>query len=274
MSERSTYVLGTEAAEMARLGLQHRVWREVMLGAWRRAQLQEGMTVIDVGAGPGYATEDLCDAVGASGHVLAVERSDLFVDRLRSLAAASPSISLDVHQLDLMTAAPIGPADFAWCRWVASFVSDVGQLAGWLARSLKPGATAVFHEYLAYDTWKFAPPSGVLDEFVREVMSSWRASGGEPNVAPSLIGALRAHGFRIISTRPHVAATTPADLWWRWPAAFINVNAERLASLGRVTPEWASAVRDALAHAERDPDCVMTTPMVLEIIAERLPAVG
>src|SRR6266513_624084 len=50
------YVLGTHDDEVARLGLQHRVWRPRALDAWRRAQFTRGQTILDIGCGPGYAS--------------------------------------------------------------------------------------------------------------------------------------------------------------------------------------------------------------------------
>jgi len=61
---RGDYVLGTHDAEVVRPGLQHRVWRESTLAAWRRAGIRPGWRVVDVGAGPGYATWDLAELVG------------------------------------------------------------------------------------------------------------------------------------------------------------------------------------------------------------------
>ena len=69
------YVLGTEDAEITRLGIQHRVWRPYVLDAWARAGIEPGMKVVDVGAGPGFVTIDLAEQVGRDGAVLAVERS-------------------------------------------------------------------------------------------------------------------------------------------------------------------------------------------------------
>jgi len=43
------YVLGTHDEEIARLGLQHRVWRPTVLDCWYRAGITVGSTVIDVG---------------------------------------------------------------------------------------------------------------------------------------------------------------------------------------------------------------------------------
>ena len=41
MNKERDYVLGTHDEELARLGLQHRVWRPVVLDCWRKA----GITV-------------------------------------------------------------------------------------------------------------------------------------------------------------------------------------------------------------------------------------
>src|SRR5262245_48840980 len=61
------YVLGTRDDEVARLLLQHRVWRPRALDAWRRAGFTTGDTIIDVGAGPGHASVDLAQIVGPAG---------------------------------------------------------------------------------------------------------------------------------------------------------------------------------------------------------------
>ena len=55
MTERD-YVLGTHDEEIARLGLQHRVWRPTVLECWQRAGISRGNKVVDVGAGPGFAS--------------------------------------------------------------------------------------------------------------------------------------------------------------------------------------------------------------------------
>jgi len=64
------YLLGTRDDEIARLGLQHRVWRAQMLDGFRRARFAPGQTILDVGAGPGFATADLADTVGPGGKSL------------------------------------------------------------------------------------------------------------------------------------------------------------------------------------------------------------
>ena len=49
-----------------------------------------------------------------------------------------------------------------------------------------------------------------------------------------------------------------------------EVSSSRLIEMGRINQEFADQVRDDLAKAEKNPNAVMITPMVLEIVAEKL----
>lgn len=267
---RGDYVLGTEDDEVARLGVQHQAWRPEVLESWRRAGLGPGARVLDIGAGPGWATWDLAEAVGPEGRVVAVERAERFVGVLKAERAGRQLAQVEVVDGDLMTTAPLPGHDVAWCRWVASFVPSVPQLVEWIRGSLRAGGRAVFHEYAAYGTWQFAPPRPQLHGFIQEVMASWRAAGGEPDVAGPLIGALRRGGFHVRSARPLVFTTKPGELIWRWPTGFVATNVRRLVDLGRVSAAWGDTVLAELAEAEADPEGFMLTPLVLEVIAERV----
>ena len=58
------YILGTDEEELARLELQNQVWRPHVLKCWREGGIATGSHVLDVGAGPGYASADLAALVG------------------------------------------------------------------------------------------------------------------------------------------------------------------------------------------------------------------
>ena len=263
------YVLGTHDDEINRLGLQHRVWRPHVLAAWQRAGLTTGARVLDVGAGPGFATLDLAELVGPSGRVVAIERSARFVASARERCARAGCEHVAVHELDLMSdALPEGEFDVAWCRWVASFVSSPATLVAKIAAALRPGGRAVFHEYLNYATWRYIPDLPRVSEFVQHVMASWRASGGEPDVAGELPALLSAHGIAVTHAQPLVFTARPADFLWQWPAAFVEVNLARLQQLGLVDAHWTEAVREELRAAARA-DSLVVTPMVLELIAQK-----
>jgi len=265
------YVLGTHDEELARLGLQHRVWLPVVLDCWHRAGVTVGKRVLDVGAGPGYATVDLAEIVGPTGEVIALERSQNFVRAMEEACRARSLTNVKIHEIDLMTDdLPAVDYDFAWCRWVVSFVNDPALLIRKLARVMPKRSLSIFHEYGHYETWRFLPRLPMQERFREHVIATWRESGGEPDGAARLSELLADNGFAIRSARPHVFCLRPRDYMWQWPATFIEIYLPRLIQMGRIDQSFADQVRAALANAEKNPNALMITPLVLEIIAEKL----
>jgi len=265
------YVLGTHNEELARLGLQHRVWRSVVLDCWRRAGVTVGKRVLDVGAGPGYATVDLAEIVGPNGEIVALERSGNFIRAMEETCRARSLSNVKIQQLDLMTdELPIGNYDFSWCRWVLSFVNDPATLIRKLGDVMPRSTVAIFHEYGHYETWHFFPRLPNQERFREHVIATWHESGGQPDGAVPLATLLPANGFAIRAARPHLFCVRPTDYMWQWPATFIETYLPRLIEMGRINQEFADRVRDELANAEKNPNAIMITPLVLEIVAERL----
>jgi len=271
MNKERDYVLGTHDEELARLGLQHRVWRPVVLDCWRKAGITVGSRVLDIGAGPGYATVDLAEIVGPAGEVVALERSNKFVNALREAVRARSLANVKIHELDLMTDSfPEDEFDFSWCRWVLSFVSDPALLVHKLGNAMRKGSMSIFHEYGHYETWRFFPRLPNQERFREHVIATWRESGGEPDSATSLPALLSANGFVIRSATPHIFCVGPNDYMWQWPATFIATYLPRLIEMGRIDQKFADQVRADLAGAEKNANALMITPLVLEIIAEKL----
>lgn len=269
-TQERNYVLGTHDEELRRLGLQHRVWRPTVLDCWYRAGITVGSKVLDVGAGPGFATLDLAETVGPTGQVIALERSQRFLGAARSVCQIRGLSQVVFHELDLMTDTwPKLAVDAAWCRWVACFVSSPVDLVRKMADSLRPGGRAIFHEYANYASWRWLPQRPLLEDYVRQVMKTWRGSGGEPDIGLELPQLLHQAGFIVRETTPRVFCVRPTDFMWRWPAAFIDSGLNRFLELKEVTETWADTVRQEFQSAQADSTTLMMTPLVLEIVAEK-----
>ena len=264
------YVLGTHNEEIARLGLQHQVWRPHMLDAWARAGMTRGSRVVDFGAGPGYATCDAAEIVGSLGQVTAIERSPHFLEFARHELKRRNLSWVNILESDLMAASiNLTGFDIAWCRWVASFVSSPSRLLKRIAASLRVGGRVAFHEYLDYSTWRMIPDSPSLMEFVTNVMVSWRDAGGEPNIVAQLLPLMPEEGLAVISLKPLIFAAKPADFVWQWPASFAMSNSERLVEMGLMKRADADRLQNDFRESANNPSAVMMTPLVLEIIAEK-----
>ena len=270
MSPERDYVLGTHDEESARLLLQHRVWRPRALDAWRRAGFTVGQTLLDLGCGPGHAAVDLAEIVGPTGRIVAIDRSRRFLDTLEATRRHRGLDQIMPLELDLNTVGPPpGDADGAWARWVFAFVKHPRALLARVGGALKRGGVLVVHEYFDYRTWRLAPRSPEIEEFVQVVMESWRADGGEPDIGLDLPGWLAELGFTTTSLRPIIDVVLASNFVWQWPAGFIRVGLARLAELGHLTAARARSIADALAAREAAPHTLMVTPALIEIIAVR-----
>jgi ubiquinone/menaquinone biosynthesis C-methylase UbiE len=269
-TERS-YVLGTDDDEIARLGLQHAVWRPRVLDAWHNNGFASGQRVLDVGCGPGHASLDLAELVGPHGEVMGVDRSARFLRAARKMANERGLRNCVFEECDLdREDLPVREADGAWCRWIFAFVTQPRSLLARIHRALKPGARLVIHEYFDYAAWRLAPRSEIFETFVGAVMQSWRKAGGEPDIALALPAWLAQLGFAVHHVTPIVDAVRPSDFVWQWPAAFVRTSLARLVASGDLADDQAEAVAHVLQEYEDTGWARMITPGVLEISATRL----
>ena len=270
MAKEQDYVLGTHDEEIQRLGLQHTIWRPVASAAWRRAGFTAGHTLVDVGCGPGWASLDLAGITGPRGRVIGLDRSRRFLDAAAAAANARGIRHVEWVELDLDEhALPEVEADGVWSRWVYSFVRRPQELLRKVAALLKPNGTMVLHEYVDYRSWRLSPAREEFEDFVNEVMASWREQGGEPDIGLSLPRWLEEEGFEVRELRPLIELPRPADFMWQWPNAFVDVGLRRLEDLGRISAERADGIRRAFRESQESPGAFQITPTVIEIVAMR-----
>ena len=129
-------------ANQARLD---RVFAPLTKGLIAAAALKTGEHVLDVGCGCGETSLIAADAVGAGGHVLAIDISVPMLDHAKSRAAASAGKTrapIEWLQADAMTH-PFSPqADLLISRFGVMFFADPEAAFANLRRGLKPGARA------------------------------------------------------------------------------------------------------------------------------------
>ncbi len=267
----TSYVLGTDETEKTRLRDQHRIWRDDTLALWQRAEIVSGSHVLDVGAGPGFASADLCDLVGPTGRVVAAERSIHYIKACLEIKATHSYNNFFIQSVDLMSdPLPEGPFDATWCRWVCSFLPDPDVLIQKIAKVVRPGGRAVFAEYANYESWRMLPNEPMVDTFVSRVISRWKNTGSTANAAPLVLSALQKHGFEILETTPRIFCCGPGDPHWTWVTAYMKINTARNLSDGLITSDWAHGFLNMLERCETLGTPRMLTPMVLEIIARKI----
>lgn len=258
------YIIGTNDAELKRLGLQHTLWRESGLGVWRRAGIRPGMRVLDVGCGPGYASYDLAQLVGPEGEVVAIDQSEFFLAALREGARNRGLENIRTIHAPLDTFDwPDAEFDAVWTRWVLCFLPDPYAALQGIKQALKPGGVFVAQEYVDYRSFRLEPSEPVFDRFVSAVEASWAHFKGDPNIARRFPAWFSELGLEIDEMTPVLYAARPADPIFRWPITWLEEAPARLVELGFLSRDDADAFLEFLDRRAADPDTLLMTPCVL-----------
>ncbi len=268
MSTTKEYALGTNDAELVRLGVQHKLWSASAFAIWERAGIAAGKTVLDIGCGPGYTSMDLAGLVTSSGKVIAVDESARYIDYLK-LQARTLGFSHvdafvgDVQKLEL----PAASIDAAYQRWVLCFVRSPEAVIEKVAHALKPGGVFALQEYMNYEGILLAPEGKAFRRFVTVVVEAWRRHGGDAEVGLRLPTLLAKHGLTPTEIRPLHRVARPHSQLWTWPTIFIRTYAPKLVEEGALTLAEQKALEREWKERSNDPTSFFCSPPMVEIIA-------
>lgn len=269
------YVLGTDAVELERLGLQHRLWADAAHSLWRRAAFGPGDRLLDVGCGPGYASVDLAQLVGPTGAVVGVDESERFVAEANRRFDALGLDHADARAGDVQRLEEAFPGehaasfDGAYARWVLCFVSDPAAVVAGVAALLRPGARFVVQDYFNYRTMTLAPREPRFDELVDAIHRSLTDRGGDPDVMGRMPAMLDDAGFDLAHLDVQQRIARPGDAMMGWPDTFWASVVPRLVSGGYLTQTQADDFRGLWSVVRDDPRRFVVPPPVYELVAVR-----
>ena len=262
------YVLGTDRAELERLGLQHQLWLAQAAAVWERAGFRRGHRILDVGCGPGFATVDLAQRVGPRGKVVAVDISQRFITHLEEWAKARGLTNIRTAQSSVeRLAIRESGFDGAYARWVLCFVRRPAAVLRQVARRLKRGGVFVIQDYYRYENITIAPQCEAFRRVFRAVHKSWEVRGGDPDIGCKLPGLLHRAGFEVKEINPVVRLARPGSPLWDWPDSFFDIYLPALVKTRFITAAHERAFRREWAKRSRDPGAFFTSPPMVEIIA-------
>lgn len=264
------YILGTHDEELERLGFQHRVWAKYAYSIWERSGFTTGQTLLDVGCGPGFATQDLSALVGPTGRVIAVDESEKFISYVKSISQTMSIKNIDarvedVQKLDL----PESSIDGAYARWVLCFVSEPEEVIQRVTRSLKPGGVFAVQDYFNYQAFTLAPKSPALDRVVQAVIRSWQKGGGDVDIAGRIPEMMERCGLSVREIKPIVRVARPGSALWNWPYTFFKIFLPVLIDMDLLTPKEGEAFLKEWHDRAENPNAFFMSPPILDIIGTK-----
>ncbi len=233
---------------------------------WRTAQnsagyllpyLQPGMSLLDVGCGPGTITIDLAARV-APGTVLGIDRERSVITEAGRLLPAGSSANVkfttgDVYSLDLDDRS----FDVVHAHQVLQHLTDPVAALVEMRRVLRPGGILAVRDS-DYGGFIWAPPDRLLDRWMDLYHEVCRRNGADADAGRYLPGWVRAAGFTEIE--PSSSTWTFADAqdraWWGelWAERVLESSfAEQAVEYGLSTREELSSISTSWRRwAEQD----------------------
>jgi ubiquinone/menaquinone biosynthesis C-methylase UbiE len=231
--------------------------------SWRTAEnsagyllprLRPGMSLLDVGAGPGTITADLARLV-EPGRTTALEATDSALDITKAtFAKLDVEVDFavgDIHALEI----PDDTYDVVHAHQVLQHVADPVQALREMRRVCKPGGIVAVRDS-DYHGFVWYPELPELDEWMALYQRMARANGGEPDAGRRLLSwALEAGFEKVDATATTWTFANPEDrAFWggMWADRILQsaladqarkagVPEERLTAISRAWRTWTAS---------------------------------
>ncbi|MFI0796974.1 class I SAM-dependent methyltransferase [Micromonospora rubida] len=223
--------------------------------------LRPGLTVLDVGCGPGTITADLAALVAApdgTGRVTAVEITPGALELARAEIGARRQGNVDfavgdVHALPF----PDDSFDIVHAHQVLQHVGDPVRALRELRRVCRPGGHIAVRDS-DYGAFTWHPRRPALDEWLALYQRLARANGGEPDAGRRLLSWAHAAGLTdVTATSSTWCFATPQDrAWWGdlWADRVVDSALGHQALAAGVDPEALARIAAGWRAWAAEPD--------------------
>jgi len=245
--------------------LRSHIWRTALnSAAYLLPHLRQGMSILDVGSGPGTITVDLAELV-APGRVVGVDASPEVVERSRAHAAERGVTNVEFLVADAY-ALPYadGEFDVVHAHQVLHHLArPVAALAEW-RRVVADGGIVAARE-CDYAGVVLHPLTLGLETWATLYQRVHRSNGGEPDAGRRLKQWALEAGFTAVESTASVWCFSDHDerTWWggMWRDRVLASDfAEDATRKGFATRADLQAISTAWAHWAEDPNAWMVFP--------------
>jgi ubiquinone/menaquinone biosynthesis C-methylase UbiE len=258
------YIHARDAEEYQRLRDQALMWQRATEEVLDRIGLALGMSVLDVGSGPGAVMRLIADRVGPEGSVTCIEiDAKLGAQALSDLRARGGAkfSQIDANVLELETV-PGGPFDLVYCRLFLMHMQEPVAVLEKMASWTKPGGVVAAQEF-DFGSIAVEPLCPAMGEFNRLFESVFRAHGRNLRAGRQLPMQFEAAGIGLPDGTSAEAKFLPLkDIAPMLIGVYQGLFAAG-AELGIVDSVRAEAFKQDMAEAAEDGRYYCLTPILI-----------
>ena len=190
-----------------------------------------GWRCAEVGAGAGSVTEWLCDRVGPTGRVVAVDITTTFLEPLGHG-------NLDVRRADVV-AEPLeaGAYDLVHARTLLEHLATREEVVAQFAAALRPGGVLVAEDVVLTGTTQVHPPSELIERLNDAFAKGFAMGGADLDFGLRLPDTLRAAGLVDVDADGHVPIVTTGTASAHFQTHGLRRQGSLLVDAGLLTDE-------------------------------------
>lgn len=208
----TSYTLGSNPAEQARLQRQSDELHHHAVALIDRVGVAPGDQVIDIGCGPTGILDLLSKRVGPTGRVVGLDMNPVHVAMARAFVRERGLTNVAVLQGDAAcTGLPSGSFDLVHARLVLVNVPDPSAIVTELVRLTKPGGWVAGQEADDGAQFLLHPPHPAWDRLVELFRETWALDGADLHVGRRMPELYRHTGLVDVGVECHADAHTADD---------------------------------------------------------------
>jgi len=227
-------------------------------------RLRPGMTVLDLGCGPGTITTGIARLV-APGRVIAADNEPAVIAIAEDNARTQGVDNIDFQVMDgYDLALEDDSIDFAHAHQVLQHVSDPAAILTEMVRVTAPGGTIAVRDS-DYSSFAWYPRLPELDQWMALYQATARGNGGEPDAGRYLLAWAHQAGLTDVTSTSSTwtyPAGEPAR-WWgaMWADRILNTDlASEILEAGLATRTELETINRAWIDWSEDPDAWFMVP--------------
>jgi SAM-dependent methyltransferase len=265
MASSSSYVLGSDDPEIARLDSQAAALRPataLLLGA---AGIGAGMRVLELGTGVGHVALQLAELVGPSGSVVAIDQAAPLLAVAESRRREGGVENVRFAEADVRDFRDAEPFDAVVARLLLFHLPDAGDVVRHHAACLRPGGVWVALDF-DVGAARAAPPVPLVSTLLGWVEAAFRGAGADPHIGVRLAPLLRDARLADVMTfgiQPYLSPDTPPGT--SLLAEVVRALAKPIVAAGIATEVELSAdtLEERIDGALRDAGAVLLPPTLV-----------
>jgi SAM-dependent methyltransferase len=202
------YVLGSDDPELRRLRTLSVLYGDITRRWLEQAGIGSGMSVADVGCGPGDVTLLAAKLVGAGGSVLGVDGAPEALELARIRAEEARLTNVRYEQADVTSWLPAGggAVDALVGRLILMHLPDPAEALARLARAVRPGGVVAFQD-VVLATRRTEPQLPLVGSFNGWLLETLRRAGRPADMGLRLAAVFREAGL----PEPGLCAGQPVE---------------------------------------------------------------